>query len=210
MGYLLQVTGNVSDDEFLSSCTEPEDIKKTTDFSEGAPPHEWAEGIRQAAEHAYVRSIGLIGWERLPVNKYEPLLMAIYTRGPVAVAVATDWGSQLYKSGIFDSCSQNPTIAHAMLAVGYGKDGDVKYWTLQNSWGTSFGEKGKMRLLRADDEESFCGKDARPADGTGCDGGPTEVTACGRCGILYDTVVPHFMPVTKAGVELAELRGDKF
>mmetsp|Transcript_50110 Transcript_50110/g.92481 ORF Transcript_50110/g.92481 Transcript_50110/m.92481 type:complete len:421 (-) Transcript_50110:30-1292(-) len=210
MGYLLQVSNNVTDDEFIADCQAPEDVHKTTDFSEPSAPHEWPEGIRTAAEGAFIRSIGLIAWERLPVNKYEPLLRAIYTRGPVSVAVATDWGAQIYKSGILDSCSTNPTIAHAMLAVGYGSKGGVKYWTLQNSWGTSFGENGKMRLLRKDDEETFCGQDKAPQDGTGCEGGPKEVTTCGRCGILYDCVVPHFKPITHKGVELAELRGDQF
>lgn len=30
-----------------------------------------------------------------------------------------------------------------------------------------------------------CATDTRPSDGTGCDGGPSEVTVCGSCGILY-------------------------
>mmetsp|Transcript_62958 Transcript_62958/g.149996 ORF Transcript_62958/g.149996 Transcript_62958/m.149996 type:complete len:424 (-) Transcript_62958:26-1297(-) len=208
MGYLMQISKDFSTDETLEGCPDPEDTSKSQDFSEKEPPHEWAPGVRSAVESAPVRKMmSLVGWERLPVNKLEPLLRALYTRGPVAVAVATDWGVP-YKSGIFDSCSKDPTIGHAMLAVGYGVQDGTKYWTLQNSWGTGFGENGKMRLLRGDDEESFCGTDKHPEEGTTCEGGPRDVKACGRCGILFDTVVPHFAPLSKQGKDLAKLRGE--
>jgi hypothetical protein len=40
--------------------------------------------------------------------------------------------------------------------------------------------QGFMRLKRSKE----CGVDKRPQDGTGCDGGPSEVTVCGSCAIL--------------------------
>jgi len=77
--------------------------------------------------------------------------------------------------------------------IGYGQDADgTKFWRIQNSWGPYFGENGRIRLLRQDDEESYCGLDRQPQQGSGCQGGPTEVQVCGMCGILYDTVVPIF------------------
>lgn len=138
-------------------------------------------------------AFGLIGWERLPENKYEPLMRAVVERGPVAVSVfAEPWGS--YISGIFDGCGNDAVIDHAVTLVGFGKDEGLKakFWLIQNSWGFFWGENGRIRLLRSDDEETKCGTDSHPEEGVGCEGGPKEVTVCGMCGILYDTVVPHF------------------
>lgn len=138
--------------------------------------------------------LGLVGWDRLPKNQYEPLLHALQD-GPVGVSVsASDWFS--YSSGIFDECVKDAIIDHAVVLIGYGHESSDKYWLLKNSWGTEWGENGFIRLLRRDnsdgDEGSWCGTDNHPELGSGCDGGPSEVEVCGTCGILYDTVVPHF------------------
>lgn len=37
---------------------------------------------------------------------------------------------------------------------------------------------------------AICGTDLEPSDGTGCSGGPSQVTVCGTCGILYDVSYP--------------------
>jgi cathepsin L len=137
-------------------------------------------------------AFGFVSWEKLPENEYHPLLAAVAEHGPVAISVAASkWFS--YNSGIFNSCSKDAEIDHAVTLIGYGKEGDAKYWLIKNSWGSSWGESGTMRLLRSDDDETNqCGTDRKPEVGTGCDGGPQEVKVCGMCGILYDTVVPHF------------------
>merc|ERR1740130_1400209 len=72
----------------------------------------------------------------------------------------------------------------------------MKYWLLQNSWGTRWGRGGLIQLIRHDDEDSWCGNDSRPQDGSACDGEADQnVTVCGSCGILYDPVVPRLGPV---------------
>jgi cathepsin L len=137
---------------------------------------------------------GMHGWERLPANDYKAVLQALQD-GPVGVSVAaSDWYA--YSSGIFDECVKDAIIDHAVVLIGYGSDSTDKYWLLKNSWGAEWGEDGLMRLLRRDHQEendgSWCGIDNQPELGSGCDGGPSQVTVCGTCGILYDTVVPHF------------------
>eukprot|EP00442_Polarella_glacialis_P027231 CAMPEP_0115112902 /NCGR_PEP_ID=MMETSP0227-20121206/40976_1 /TAXON_ID=89957 /ORGANISM="Polarella glacialis, Strain CCMP 1383" /LENGTH=413 /DNA_ID=CAMNT_0002512677 /DNA_START=131 /DNA_END=1372 /DNA_ORIENTATION=- len=153
------------------------------------------EDITQVGAHeAGMLSSGMHGWERLPENKAEPMLRALYERGPVGVSVAAD-GWQMYSDGIFDACDKDAVIDHAVTLIGYGKDPSLnnqKFWLIQNSWGNSWGENGRIRLLREDDDEAHCGTDRQPEAGSGCDGGPAAVKVCGMCGVLYDTTVPHF------------------
>eukprot|EP00933_Yihiella_yeosuensis_P033119 TRINITY_DN2681_c0_g1_i1.p1 TRINITY_DN2681_c0_g1~~TRINITY_DN2681_c0_g1_i1.p1 ORF type:complete len:524 (+),score=103.72 TRINITY_DN2681_c0_g1_i1:99-1670(+) len=143
--------------------------------------------------------MGLAGWERLPENRYMPLMRAVYEHGPVGVSVAAhEWHS--YNMGIFDGCKKDAVIDHAVTLVGFGVDRNsgmddhgTKYWLIQNSWGDHWGEDGRIRLLRSESEETeHCGVDSQPEKGTACKGGPAQVKVCGMCGILYDTVVPHF------------------
>jgi len=59
---------------------------------------------------------------------------------PISVTVdATNWSP--YKSGVFSNCGAS--INHAVLLVGV--DGS-NVWKIKNSWGTSWGESGYIRL----------------------------------------------------------------
>lgn len=131
------------------------------------------------------------GFTSLPSNQAQPLMQALVQEGPVTVAVdGGDWYQ--YGGGIFDGCQKDAELSHAVLAKGYGTDHDFghSYWLIQNSWGSRWGERGHIRLLKHDDEDAWCGVDHKPQDGVGCDGGPAQVTVCGMCGLLYDPVVP--------------------
>jgi len=133
--------------------------------------------------------VQLSGYKVLPSNKYEPLLAAVATVGPIAVTVdASAWSD--YESGVFDGCNQtNPDLDHAVQLVGYGTDNNLgDYWLVRNSWAPLWGEQGYIRIRRT--QTLRCGVDINPSDGTGCNGGPTKVTVCGTCGILYDSSYP--------------------
>jgi len=144
-----------------------------------------------AHQNAAGNSFGMSGWETLPVNKYEPLLRALAEKGPTAVSVdASPWS--MYSAGIFNGCQADSIINHAVAAIGYGQDAaGVKFWEIQNSWGKHWGELGRIKMLRRDTDETECGIDRKPELGTGCIGGPSQVTVCGMCGVLYDSVVVH-------------------
>eukprot|EP00747_Dinoflagellata_sp_TGD_P162108 gnl/TRDRNA2_/TRDRNA2_179334_c0_seq1.p1 gnl/TRDRNA2_/TRDRNA2_179334_c0~~gnl/TRDRNA2_/TRDRNA2_179334_c0_seq1.p1 ORF type:complete len:481 (-),score=59.94 gnl/TRDRNA2_/TRDRNA2_179334_c0_seq1:140-1582(-) len=133
------------------------------------------------------------GWELLETNRYRPLMMALYERGPVGIGIDAS-KFQWYSSGIFDDCVADATLSHVVLLVGYGYDDALrtKYWDIQNSWGSSWGEEGNMKVVRSDDEERFCGIDHHPEEGSACEGGPKQVTVCGTCGVLFESVLPHF------------------
>merc|ERR1719464_266054 len=95
-------------------------------------------GLHVALAASPGASFGLRAWERLPENKYEPVLRAVYERGPVAVSVAAH-GWSYYSSGIFDGCPKDSVIDHAVTLVGFGEGvgpqgGEKKqFWLVQNS-----------------------------------------------------------------------------
>jgi cathepsin L len=79
-------------------------------------------------------------------------------RGPVNVGIdANSPDFMNYESGIFtyDKCEESN---HAVTLVGYGRDAytDLEYWLIRNSWGTSWGENGYMRVKRDAANHNSC------------------------------------------------------
>ena len=54
---------------------------------------------------------------------------------------------QAYKSGIIKRFC-GTSLDHAVLAVGYGTENGSDFWLVKNSWGTSWGEKGYVKIAR--------------------------------------------------------------
>jgi cysteine peptidase B len=64
--------------------------------------------------------------------------------GPIAIAVdATSF--QTYNGGIVTNCISSQ-LDHGVLLVGYGVSGTTNYWIIKNSWGSSWGESGYIRV----------------------------------------------------------------
>nr|AAD23996.1 cathepsin [Fasciola gigantica] len=76
--------------------------------------------------------------------------------GPAAVAVDVESDFMMYSGGIYQSrtCS-SLRVNHAVLAVGYGTQGGTDYWIVKNSWGSSWGERGYIRMVR--NRGNMCG-----------------------------------------------------
>jgi C1A family cysteine protease len=71
--------------------------------------------------------------------------MASYVQstGPLSVCVdASKWNS--YRGGIVSSCGNR--VDHCVQAVGVDTSSTGGYWKVRNSWGTSWGESGYIRL----------------------------------------------------------------
>jgi len=157
-------------------------------------PYTAGNGVSGDCEYDYdgmTPSVGLSGYNMLPTNDQDAVMQHLAEVGPLAVSVyASGWGS--YQGGIYDGCDYDSNIAmnHAVQLVGYGSDSDGDYWIVRNSWGTSWGEDGYIRLRR--DAEAQCGTDSTPMDGSACVGGPgsDEQHVCGQCGVLFDTNYP--------------------
>jgi C1A family cysteine protease len=81
---------------------------------------------------------------------------------PLSVAIEADLAVfQSYKSGIFNSTSCGTNLDHATNVVGWGTANGVDYWLMRNSWGTSWGESGYMRLQIVDGN-GICGIQMQP------------------------------------------------
>jgi len=168
---------------FTPTASTNPSLSSLTEFSSEA-------AVYKARRNAPGLDFGMSAWQKLASNKEKPLLTALATQGPVAIALAAN-DIMMYESGIFDSCS-DWVLNHAVTLVGYGKDQGDNYWLVQNSWGGSWGEGGRIRILRSDDEDGNCGMDTDPQAGLACKGETEAISVCGTCGILYDSVIPIF------------------
>jgi C1A family cysteine protease len=97
---------------------------------------------------AAIPSGGVTGYNSvgglLGANKAD--MQAAVQQQPVTIAIEADQSSfQHYQSGILSSgCGTN--LDHAVLAVGYGSENGSDYWLVKNSWGTSWGDAGYIKI----------------------------------------------------------------
>lgn len=73
-------------------------------------------------------------------------LRAALLKGPVSVAIeADDYSFQGYTSGVITSgCGDQ--LDHGVLAVGYGTENGQEYFLVKNSWGSSWGDAGYVKI----------------------------------------------------------------
>lgn len=89
----------------------------------------------------------ITGYEQVPSGNVTALMNAVANQ-PVTVSIeASGLFFQFYSSGIFRGpCGLN--LDHAVTVVGYGGEGFDKYWIVKNSWGTTWGENGYIRMWK--------------------------------------------------------------
>lgn len=147
-----------------SSLLSPEQITQCDQTSYGCDGG-WTEraytyvknagGLETNADYPYTSSSGVTGTCHSEASKYKITVtgyttisgetnMANYvlSTGPLSVCLdANNWNS--YKSGIMTQCGKQ--VDHCVQAVGVDT-GSNGYWKVRNSWGTSWGESGYIRL----------------------------------------------------------------
>ena len=93
-------------------------------------------------------------------------LKAALVDGPVSVAIqANQKVFQQYTGGVITAdCGTN--LDHGVLAVGYGTaDDGTPYYKVKNSWGSSWGEDGYVRIAITDGA-GMCGIQSQPSQPT--------------------------------------------
>ena len=84
-------------------------------------------------------------------------LQSAVSQQPVSIAIQANQAAfQSYKSGVLTGrCGTR--LDHGVLLVGYGTDATtgLDFWKVKNSWGTSWGESGFIRIERS--SADLCG-----------------------------------------------------
>lgn len=80
-------------------------------------------------------------------NSKTDMMISLQT-GPIAIAIdASSLLFRFYRQGIIDVPNNfSNNINHAVLLIGYTINSNESYWTIQNSWGTDWGENGFARI----------------------------------------------------------------
>ena len=87
-------------------------------------------------------------------------LKAAVAQQPVSIAIEADTKYfQSYSSGVLTSSSCGTNLDHGVLIVGYGTENGIKYWLVKNSWSTSWGDQGYVKIARSDstNDPGVCG-----------------------------------------------------
>ena len=96
------------------------------------------------------------GWENVTADDVDQVRAAVANQ-PISIAIEADkLVFQLYSTGIFDSPKCGTTLDHAVMIVGYGSENGQDYFILRNSWNTTWGEEGYMRIA-AEAGDGVCG-----------------------------------------------------
>lgn len=93
-------------------------------------------------------------------------LRAAVAQQPVAVAIEADTRYfQSYSGGILTSSSCGTNLDHGVLAVGYGTENGQDYWLVKNSWSSSWGDHGYVKIGRSSstNDPGICGIAMQPS-----------------------------------------------
>ncbi|KAI9908251.1 hypothetical protein PsorP6_004180 [Peronosclerospora sorghi] len=154
------------------------------------------------------------GWEQVVGPSCESssdsteLLKLALQRQPISVAINSGGSFDAYKGGIYicpndGDFASSADINHAVLLVGYGSDGITDFWIIKNSYGSSWGEKGFLRL--AIDSKINCGLSIFPVIPTGALAGSARTVVDGGGDIVFVGMTPDSWIILGIGVGVATI-----
>jgi len=78
----------------------------------------------------------------------DKLKKMVAENGAVTVGLEAADDFMNYEKGVMDKCKYNAKPDHAVLVVGYGREGGKDYWLIKNSWGDNWGDHGFAKIVR--------------------------------------------------------------
>ncbi len=86
------------------------------------------------------------GYEFLSQANVQGLADALQNQ-PVSVAIEARRDFQMYHGGIYQGAEDcGHALNHGVLAVGFGTEGNSRFFKVKNSWGSQWGEEGYVRM----------------------------------------------------------------
>jgi len=109
-------------------------------------------------DSSYTGQVKVTGIHEVSAGSSSALKSAI-EQGPVSVTVNAGQNGFRYYTGGIVTASQCPgtSLDHAIAAVGFGTENGQEYYIVRNSWGTSWGEKGYIRIATQTSGKGVCG-----------------------------------------------------
>ena len=108
-------------------------------------------------ESSYTGQFESTGYKAITANSSSALMSSIET-GPTSVAIEADKICfQYYTSGILNNTSCGTQLDHGVLAVGYGTENGQAYYLVKNSWNTTWGDQGYIKIANNGDGSGICG-----------------------------------------------------
>jgi cathepsin L len=125
-------------------------IKDNGIMGEDAYPYTAEDGDCQFDSSQVVATLS--SYTDVPQGDEDALAQAIQSVGPISVGIDATENFQMYSGGVLDDDSCDPySLNHGVLAVGYGSN----YYIVKNSWASSWGENGYIKMSRNRDNQ--CG-----------------------------------------------------
>lgn len=89
------------------------------------------------------------GFHDIEAGSEDDLVSAIASVGPISVAIDASQSSfQFYHTGVYvDNQCSSTQLDHGVTAVGYGTDAGKDFYIVKNSWGTSWGDAGYIKMV---------------------------------------------------------------
>jgi len=113
--------------------------------SESAYPYKASDGTCTKTSSQYKAFVS--AWHQISKDETQ-IAAAVQQYGPLSIGINANT-FQNYRSGVANPLFCNPSaLDHGVAIVGFGTDSGKAYWTIRNSWGTSWGEEGYIRMIR--------------------------------------------------------------
>ncbi|XP_019174049.1 PREDICTED: ervatamin-B-like [Ipomoea nil] len=127
-------------------------------------PYEGAQEESCSAQNLGTPAAAITGYQ--VVSTTESALLAAVANQPVSVGITIGGDVfQHYQTGVFTGDGNGDCGSgyhHAVTIIGYGTSGGGEdYWLVKNSWGTSWGENGYMKMARGINGDGVCGVNTR-------------------------------------------------